>query len=189
MGVNITYSYTDHNTRRDPLNMANKIVPLSKPYDEKGELVDYPAPGYNSQMNPLLDDVPDAIKDNTKRTRFFGSLYVNWNITKDLLFRTTLGVDARNSRRGYFTAVNTLDGEGKDSRSQKEHRINSGITWENVLTYSKTFGMHDYQVMGGTSTIDKSEEYTSASGKGQTYSGNKYHNLASNSKEGKNYSY
>ena len=99
--------------------MCNKIVPLSKPYDENGEVVRFPAPGYNSQTNPLVDDVDGAVKDNTKATRFFGSLYANWNITKDLLFRTTLGVDVRNKRRGYYCSANSLDGEGKDSKSLK----------------------------------------------------------------------
>ena len=155
IGTNITYTYKDQNTRRDPLNMCNKIV----------------------------DDVDGAVKDNTKATRFFGSLYANWNITKDLLFRTTLGVDVRNKRRGYYCSANSLDGEGKDSKSLKEHTIESGITWENVLTYSKILGEHDFQIMGGTSTIYKSKEYTLASGKGQTYGGNIYHNLASNTKE------
>ena len=183
IGTNITYTYKDQNTRRDPLNMCNKIVPLSKPYDENGEVVRFPAPGYNSQTNPLVDDVDGAVKDNTKATRFFGSLYANWNITKDLLFRTTLGVDVRNKRRGYYCSANSLDGEGKDSKSLKEHTIESGITWENVLTYSKILGEHDFQIMGGTSTIYKSKEYTLASGKGQTYGGNIYHNLASNTKE------
>ena len=37
IGTSITYTYKDQNTRRDPLNMCNKIVPLSKPYDENGE--------------------------------------------------------------------------------------------------------------------------------------------------------
>ena len=183
IGTNITYTYKDQNTRRDPLNMCNKIVPLSKPYDENGEVVRFPAPGYNSQTSPLVDDVDGAVKDNTKATRFFGSLYANWNITKDLLFRTTLGVDVRNKRRGYYCSANSLDGEGKDSKSLKEHTIESGITWENVLTYSKILGEHDFQIMGGTSTIYKSKEYTLASGKGQTYGGNIYHNLASNTKE------
>ena len=105
IGTNITYTYKDQNTRRDPLNMCNKIVPLSKPYDENGEVVRFPAPGYNSQTNPLVDDVDGAVKDNTKATRFFGSLYANWNITKDLLFRTTLGVDVRNKRRGYYCSA------------------------------------------------------------------------------------
>ena len=183
IGTNITYTYKDQNTRRDPLNMCNKIVPLSKPYDENGEVVRFPAPGYNYQTNPLVDDVDGAVKDNTKATRFFGRLYANWNITKDLLFRTTLGVDVRNKRRGYYCSANSLDGEGKDSKSLKEHTIESGITWENVLTYSKILGEHDFQIMGGTSTIYKSKEYTLASGKGQTYGGNIYHNLASNTKE------
>ena len=31
IGTSITYTYKDQNTRRDPLNMCNKIVPLSKP--------------------------------------------------------------------------------------------------------------------------------------------------------------
>ena len=46
IGTSITYTYKDQNTRRDPLNMCNKIVPLSKPYDENGEVVRFPAPGY-----------------------------------------------------------------------------------------------------------------------------------------------
>ena len=65
IGTNITYTYKDQNTRRDPLNMCNKIVPLSKPYDENGEVVRFPAPGYNSQTNPLVDDVDGAVKDNS----------------------------------------------------------------------------------------------------------------------------
>ena len=39
IGTSITYTYKDQNTRRDPLNMCNKIVPLSKPYDENGNLL------------------------------------------------------------------------------------------------------------------------------------------------------
>lgn len=183
IGTNIVYTYKDQNTRRDPLNMVNKIVPISKPYDENGELILYPAPGYIAQMNPLADDVDGAIKDNTLSTRFFGSLYANWNITKDLLFRTTFGADMANRRRGYFCAANTLDGEGKESQSSKEITTNNNITWENILTYSKVIDIHEFQVMGGTSTIYKKEEYTLAKGKSQTYDENIYHNLGSNEKE------
>ena len=183
IGTNITFNYKDVNTRRDPLNMANKIVPISKPYDDNGELVMYPSPGYTSQVNPLIDDVNGALKDNTTGTRFFGSMYLNWNVTKDLFFRTTIGVDVNNSRRGYYTSKYSLDGEGKDSKSSKNHIIKNGITWENVLTYSKVWGIHDFQVMGGTSTIYNSNETTLASGKDQTYGDNIFHNLASNGKE------
>ena len=50
---------------------------------------------------------------------------------------------AMNSVENIFCLLytsNSLDGEGKDSKSLKEHTIESGITWENVLTYSKILG-------------------------------------------------
>ena len=56
----------------------------------------YPSPGYNTQMNPLIDDQEGMRVDNTIQERFFGSLYLNWNITKDILFRTTLGLNSVN---------------------------------------------------------------------------------------------
>jgi len=103
--------------------MANKIVPISKPYDEEGNLVMYPSPGYNTQMNPLIDDQEGMRVDNTIQERFFGSLYLNWNITKDILFRTTLGLNSVNVRRGFFCDKNSLQGSGKDSQSYKEHTM------------------------------------------------------------------
>lgn len=106
VGTNIIYAYVDKNNRYSPLNMANKIVPISKPYDEEGNLVMYPSPGYNTQMNPLIDDQEGMRVDNTIQERFFGSLYLNWNITKDILFRTTLGLNSVNVRRG-FSVIRT----------------------------------------------------------------------------------
>lgn len=184
VGTNIIYAYVDKNNRYSPLNMANKIVPISKPYDEEGNLVMYPSPGYNTQMNPLIDDQEGMRVDNTIQERFFGSLYLNWNITKDILFRTTLGLNSVNVRRGFFCDKNSLQGSGKDSQSYKEHTMTRNLTWENVLTYSKDFSdIHNLQAMVGTSTILNSKEYTYAGGKGQVYADNWFHNLYSNEKE------
>mgnify|MGYP000112865028 CR=1 FL=1 len=184
VGTNIIYAYVDKNNRYSPLNMANKIVPISKPYDEEGNLVMYPSPGYNTQMNPLIDDQEGMRVDNTIQERFFGSLYLNWNITKDILFRTTLGLNSVNVRRGFFCDKNSLQGSGKDSQSYKEHTMTRNLTWENVLTYSKDFSdIHSLQAMVGTSTILNSKEYTYAGGKGQVYADNWFHNLYSNEKE------
>lgn len=184
IGTNIIYAYVDKNNRYSPLNMANKIVPISKPYDDEGNLVMYPSPGYNTQMNPLIDDQEGMRVDNTIQERFFGSLYLNWNITKDILFRTTLGLNSVNERRGFFCDKNSLQGSAKDSQSYKEHTMTRNLTWENVLTYSKDFSdIHSFQAMVGTSTIMNSKEYTYAGGKGQVYSDNWFHNLYSNEKE------
>lgn len=184
IGTNIIYAYVDKNNRYSPLNMANKIVPISKPYDDEGNLVMYPSPGYNTQMNPLIDDRDGMRVDNTIQERFFGSLYLNWNITKDILFRTTLGLNSVNERRGFFCDKNSLQGGAKDSQSYKEHTMTRNLTWENVLTYAKDFSdIHSFQAMVGTGTIMNFKEYTYAGGKGQVYSDNWFHNLYSNEKE------
>jgi TonB-dependent starch-binding outer membrane protein SusC len=183
MGVNLIYSFKDKNNRYSPMNTANKTVPISKPYDDEGNLVTYPSPGYNTQMNPLIDDQKGMRKDNTTTDRFFGSIYVNWNIMKNLLFRTTLGVDAQGIRNGFYCAKGSLQGGDVDSQSSKEHTITRNITWENVLTYNKEFGIHGFEAMAGTSTIMNRSEYTYAGGKDQTYGGNEFNNLYSNSKE------
>ena len=46
---------------------------------------------------------------------------------KICFFRTTLGVDVRNKRRGYYCSANSLDGEGKDSKSLKRAYYRIGV--------------------------------------------------------------
>jgi len=183
IGVNFLYTYKDQNNRYSPMNQANKIVPISKPYDEEGKLEMYPSPGYNTQMNPLLDDQKGMRVDNSITERIFSTLYLNWNITNDLFFRTTLGVDSENFRNGFYCDMNSLQGGGVASQSSKTHRIRRKITWENVLTYSKDVDIHSFQGMVGTSTNMNRFEETYAGGKAQTFGGNEFHNLGSNSKE------
>lgn len=184
IGANVIYSYVDKDNRYSPLNQARKIIPISKPYDDDGNIVSYPSPGYNTQMNPLLDDQPGMRTDNTISERFFGNFYMNWNITKELLFRTTFAWSSVNQRRGFFAAKGSLQGGDIDSQSYKEHYATRELTWENVLTWTKDFGgIHNLQLMAGTSTIMNSEEYTYAGGKDQPYDDNIFHNLGSNEKE------
>ncbi len=184
VGANVIYSYIDKDNRYSPLNQARKINPISKPFDDEGNIVSYPSPGYNSQMNPLLDDQPGMRTDNTISERFFGSLYLNWNITKDLFFRTTFAWNSVNQRRGFYCAKGSLQGGDVDSQSYKEHSSSRDMTWENVLTWTKDFAkVHNIQLMAGTSTIMNTDEYTKASGKDQPYGDNLFHNLASNEKE------
>ena len=184
VGANVIYSYVDRDNRYSPLNQARKLIPISKPYDDEGNIVLYPSPGYNTQMNPLIDNEPGMREDNTIRERFFGTLYLNWNITKDLFFRTTFAWKSINSRRGFYAAKESLQGGDVDSQSYKEHQIQRELTWENVLTWTKDFAkVHNIQLMAGTSTIMNTDEYTKASGKDQPYGDNLFHNLASNEKE------
>lgn len=184
VGANILFTYKDQDKRRDPLNMANKIVPIAKAYNDDGTINPYPAPGYISQMNPLLDDVPGATADNVLNKRFFGTSYIDWDIIDNLKFRSNIGIDFSNEREGYFYDKMTIDGGGNESSSGAYNSSNSNITWENILNYNRKIQEdHDIQAMLGTSLISNTYEYYLATGKNQSSAFTLYHYLESNSDE------
>ncbi len=184
VGANILYTYKDQDKRRDPLNMANKILPIAKAYNDDGTVNAYPAPGYSSQMNPLLDDVDGATADNVVNKRFFSTAYLDWEIIKDLRFKSNIGLDVSDQRRGYFYDKMTLDGAGVAPSSGAELSTTSNLTWENILTYNKKIGAdHEIQLMGGTSLGTNDYEFYTLNGKNQSSAYSLYHFLESNTSE------
>jgi TonB-linked SusC/RagA family outer membrane protein len=197
VGANVLYTYKDNDKRRDPLNMAYKIVPVSRPYDDDGNFILYPAPGYTSQMNPLADEQSGMYVNNVQTKRMFASGYLDWKVSNALFFKTTFGADMTDVRRGWYYGKNSIDGGGSKSQSGIEvgNSIVSDITanpgqgnavnytWENVLNFAKNVGAHDIQALVGTSTIYNRNEAYGAMGKNQVSFHNEFYNLASNSEE------
>ncbi|HOT65279.1 MAG TPA: SusC/RagA family TonB-linked outer membrane protein, partial [Dysgonamonadaceae bacterium] len=129
-------------------------------------------------------DVPGATKDNVLAKRFFATSYADWDIIKNLKFRSNIGIDFANEREGFFYDKMTLDGAGVASSSGANISSNSNITWENTLNYTKRFGqLHDLQAMIGTSLISNTYEYYTASGRNQPSAYTLYHYLESNTQE------
>lgn len=184
VGGSALFTYKNQDKRYAPFNQATKILPIAQPYNEDGSVSAYPVPGYTSQMNPLLDDVAGAVKDNRLENRFFGSAYFDWELLKDLKFRSTLGVDMLNRRDGYFYAKTTLQTLDVASRSGAENYLAKNVTWENILTYDfKLAERHSFSLLGGTSTIDKHREIYNSDGKSQASALNAFHDLSSNTSE------
>jgi len=184
VGGQALFTYKNQDKRHAPFNQATKIIPIAQPYNEDGSVNPYPVPGYTSQMNPLLDDVSGAVKDNRLENRFFGSTYIDWEILSGLKFRSTLGVDYLNRRDGYFYAKTTLRTLDVASLSGVENLLEKNVTWENILTHDFILGdLHSFSLLGGTSTIDKHREIYNADGKKQASALNSFHDLSSNTAE------
>lgn len=179
VGASMLLTYKNNNKRQDPLNLANKIVPIGKAYNEDGSINMFPSYGSATSVSPLADEQPDAYKNNTLTKRLFGTAYLNWEIIDDLLLRTTLGVDLNNARRGYFYDKNTINGGTKESKSGAEITNNNNYTWETTLNYNKTFGIHGFNFLLGNSVISNHAENFDMSGKNQTFAGNLFWNMAS----------
>ncbi|TDE18410.1 SusC/RagA family TonB-linked outer membrane protein [Dyadobacter psychrotolerans] len=180
VGVSAIYSYKNQDKRDNPLNMANKILPIAKAFNADGSLILNPAPGYSAQFTPLADEQPGVFVNNIRDKRLFATAYIDVKVTNDLFLKSMIGLDNLDYRRGYYKGYNTIANAGRNSVSGVE--INNGFnyTWENTLNYTKTVGVHQIQGLLGTSSLGTNyEEYTS-SGNNQASPITSFHDLNSN---------
>ena len=180
VGVSAIYSFKNQDKRDNPLNMANKILPIAKAFNDDGSLILNPAPGYSAQFTPLADEQPGVFVNNIKDKRLFSSAYIDVKVTDDLFLKSTIGLDLSDFRRGYFKGYNTVANAGRNSTSGVEINNTFNYTWENTLNYNKTVGIHQIQGLLGTSSLGTNiEEYTSA-GNNQASPLTSFHDLNSN---------
>lgn len=177
LSTNLMYTIRDHDRRRDPLNQANKMSPLGPAYDGEGNVLTFPV-GDASTLNPLMDEVPGNYEDNELNRRFFGNISLDWLISDKISFTSRLGIDNTTSRRGLFSATNTIEvGPNGLSLARLTNHSASRTTWENFANYNNTFGEHNLQVLLGTSIWATTTETNFAEGRDLLSSTMLYHNM------------
>lgn len=177
LSTNIMYTIRDHDRRRDPLNQANKMSPLGAPFDAEGNVVTFPV-GDASTLNPLVDEIPGNYVDNEMNKRFFGNISLDWTISPSLAFTSRLGLDNTSSRRGLFSATNTIEvGPNGQSLARITNFTNSRITFENFGTYTRNVENHEFQVLMGSSIWANRDEENFAEGRDLLSSTMLFHNL------------
>ncbi|MEA5403824.1 TonB-dependent receptor [Arcicella sp. DC2W] len=181
IGSKIFYTYRDNDVRQDPLNQANKINPYGTPYDADGNIIIYPVAGQSFNITPLADEVPGVYTNNLLEKRIFNTSYLDWEIIKNLTFKTAFGLDIQNSRRGYYYGAQTITRAGNISQSGIESANTLNYTWENTLTYLKTLGKHDFNFLLGNSFLSRSTESFSGTGFNQVSETTTFYDLGSNS--------
>ncbi|WP_234734208.1 SusC/RagA family TonB-linked outer membrane protein [Tellurirhabdus bombi] len=180
VGASAIYTYKNQDKRDNPLNMANKILPIAKAFDDNGQLILNPAPGYSAQFTPLADEQPGVFENNIVDKRLFTSAYLDVQIQPDLLFKSTIGLDIRDYRNGYYKGYNTVANVGRNSNSGVSINNTMNYTWENTLNYNKTFGEHGFQGLLGTSSLGTNYEEFNASGNNQASPITTFYDLNSN---------
>ncbi|HEV7350325.1 TonB-dependent receptor [Telluribacter sp.] len=149
-----------NSNREDVIGVANWANPIASPYDANGELLPYvrsPQSKYHSAWsfaNPLF--VLRETSQTQEQFQNLGSAYVQWDITPDLIARTSLNTIWSTSKFAAFTPSTIggsnrppVAGTGQSSNSRAEN-----FNWliENTLTYNKAFGNHRINVLAGYST-------------------------------------
>ncbi|MEP7267140.1 MAG: TonB-dependent receptor [Saprospiraceae bacterium] len=144
-------SYMMHSDRNgenlNPYSFTITQNPLGTPYDADGNLIFSPT---NDALltNPLFEIIPGAQVDNTKKYRIFNSIYAEAQILDGLKYRVNFGPDFTLSRSGRFVGALTNARKGGDAQASNANTFGFDWTLENILSYNKTFGKHEFSFTG-----------------------------------------
>ncbi|WP_295128614.1 TonB-dependent receptor [uncultured Chitinophaga sp.] len=179
VGMQGQVTYYDQDVRRDPLNQANKIIPLGLPYDSAGKFIAFPNAG--PHINPLADEQPNAYINNSRTTRTLVNVYAEYSPIKDLTLRSNAGVTLDNTRTGVYASRTTIDrATFSTSRSQYNTSANRFLNWENIISYKKTLGQHNFAVTAVGSLLGFQADSSNAQGEGQLLPSQLFHALQNN---------
>ncbi|HVI48115.1 MAG TPA: TonB-dependent receptor [Chitinophaga sp.] len=156
-----------------------RMLPISSPYDDKGNLVIFPN-GDSNLPNPLLDLVDGARVETRKRFRLFTSLYGEVEIIDGLKYRLNVGPDISQYNYGLFLGKYTTDllTGGGNATASKTSGETIAYTIENILTYNKVIKQkHNIGFTGLYSVQRQRGDSSTANVRGVLVENQQYFNL------------
>lgn len=130
-------------------------------YDANGEYTFENNTSQPAVGNPVADI--NETEQFTRSTRFLGNLFLMYDIVKGLQFKTSVGADAVFLTEKAFIPNNIKRGQASNGQAAIADQTGLSWTWENTLSYSKTFGIHSVNaVVGQTLQAYKNEFVYSA---------------------------
>ena len=128
--------------------------PLSSPYDENGNLKRYNALPADDQVVVTKETVErdkdiwlSENKGIGSYNTIFGEVKCPW--VEGLSYRINVGLNFRSAKQGSFTGtgINNKDANAVNSGSVYENQTSNWAV-ENLLTYDRTFGKHNINLVG-----------------------------------------
>ncbi|WP_461099048.1 SusC/RagA family TonB-linked outer membrane protein [Spirosoma luteolum] len=161
LNLNPTYSHHDLIKAEGPyladgvIGLALQLAPIFPVYNANGTYnFDGNGWGYGatSILNPVA--VANEVKDKLNQLRLLGSAYAQYDITKGLSYRLSVGTDINNFQRDYYrpSTVEIRDRKGP-SIPTGFSRTQNYVNWlvEHTLNYNRQFGPHTVSGLAGFS--------------------------------------
>ncbi|PKP29392.1 MAG: TonB-dependent receptor [Bacteroidetes bacterium HGW-Bacteroidetes-18] len=134
-------------------SLAISLAPTIPVYTSTGDFAGPIGSGYSDRNNPLLMQYINRW-DNTKKTAFFGNIFTEIDLMKNLTFRSSIGLDYNDfSKKDVETKVaNGFITRANNSLTFDTNKYTS-LTFTNTLNYNVEFGNHILGVLLGTESI------------------------------------
>ncbi|HBX46594.1 MAG TPA: SusC/RagA family TonB-linked outer membrane protein [Porphyromonadaceae bacterium] len=160
VGENLQYTYTKDlglnvtATESTPYSWTYRASPWVPVKDPMGNWAGSKFSGTGNWQNVVAQQ--ERNKDNYwSNSRIFGNVWGEADILKELMFRTSFGLDYTNAYSYYISKKNLEFAESPGTNHfQEAASFNFRWVWTNTLTYNKVFGdVHSLNVVAGTEAI------------------------------------
>lgn len=167
VGMNSQLTYYDQDkVSSSMLTQAMTYVPLGTPYNEDGSINLFPVSGDVSKLSPLANYASaNKAVNNTLSFKSFSTGYVVIQPMKELKLRSNVSATINASRNGTFNGQYSTDqyGGSYTNMAGATNQLNRYFSWDNILTYTKSFGNHNLEATAVSSwTKSMNESYYGA---------------------------
>ncbi|HNW56174.1 MAG TPA: TonB-dependent receptor [Bacteroidales bacterium] len=168
IGENLTVSYSNASEAPSGGNilLSTLRLPTYLPVLDPTNLGGYSKVTSNDDYNDAPNPVADLmLRDNkTHELRTFGNLYGTIDILKGLNYRTSIAVDLGRSDVNTFTQAYSNANFTYPSILDETFSWGNSFIYENVLSYTRQFGLNDLLILAGNSISKSSGRYYSLTG-------------------------
>jgi len=143
VGVNAQFSDRDQSAVPASLNFY-EVSPYGQFYEDDGTITRYPHGQYTE--NPLLENT--RTNEFYKTNSLFSNLYANVKLPLGFNFRVSFQPRYEATKNFNFTNISETLGaiNGEISSGSREESSTFGWMLDNVLTWDKSIGVHDFKV-------------------------------------------
>lgn len=179
-GLSINPSLNKERYFNNNANNSNDVVsditisyPFFPVYNSDGSLAISQQIKANTPEDGALGENPVAlakkITNNLNDTRVFGNTYLSFEPLAGLKFKTLLGTDIRSNFYDYFRpsdigAYRAAAPQPASAVETNGHVYN--YIMENTVNYTKSFGLHDFDLLGGYTFQSENGASTAVTGSG-----------------------
>jgi TonB-linked SusC/RagA family outer membrane protein len=163
IGFNIAPQYVYDNTPRTDGDRGTGILfnalhtwPVMPIRDANGELTKFnrfPTSTGNIFDYPNWVRAANDITNENKNTKLLGNTFLQVSPLKGLILKTTLNIEYENNKFFYFnpsTATSSINVPIPTlASSTRQSLINSGWLNENLATYTRSLGDHNFEILAG----------------------------------------
>ncbi len=109
-------------------------------------------------QNPILEVQDYSMDDETRVSNFLGNGYIELEPVKGLTFRSSLSASVFGSRRGEYRGPDTKNRINRLGSAVYQTNLNSSYTWDNILNYKLTSGVHNLNITAAQSALKERSE-------------------------------